>query len=408
MAQLMPVLLGADMNCYSVARAFHEQYGVVSHAFGRWPMGETRHSRIVRFTEVPDFENEAVALKVLNDFAAQHPKETKVLMGCTDDYAAFLIRNRDTLSSQYIVPYIDAGLMEKLVSKDSFYRLCDQYAIPYPGTVVLQNEADCHLLDSLPFAYPVVLKPSSSIQYWKHPFDGMQKVYMPQTAEEAKKNAREIFASGYSDTLIIQDMIPGADDGMRVLTAYCDRFSKVKMVCLGHVLLEEHTPKAVGNHAAIVTEYNRPLMDTLAAFLEDISYTGFANFDIKYDPRDGRYKVFEINLRQGRSNYYVTGAGLNIARYVVEDRVNQQDLGEPLFYQGGSYWHSIPNPVVWDYTADPQMVQQARAIADAGRDTTALDYRYDLRMNPLRRIYLWEHYRRYYKKYATYCNKPER
>ena len=40
-SNIQPVLIGADMNCYSVARAFHEAYGVTSHAFGRWPMGDT-------------------------------------------------------------------------------------------------------------------------------------------------------------------------------------------------------------------------------------------------------------------------------------------------------------------------------------------------------------------------------
>ena len=59
------------------------------------------------------------------------------------------------------------------------------------------------------------------------------------------------------------------------------------MMCLGHVGLEEHTPRALGNHAAIITEYNAPLMEKLKAFLEAIEYTGFANFDIKYDTRDG-------------------------------------------------------------------------------------------------------------------------
>lgn len=406
--KLLPVLLGADMNCYSVARAFHEEYGVKSHAFARYAMGETKYSRIVKVELVEDIDTDAVMLQTLKGFAAAHPDETKIAMGCTDDYAALIIRNRDALADMgYIVPYINAELMEQLVSKESFYKLCEQFDIPYPATLIFGKQDDTAAFDTLQFPYPAVIKPSSSIDYWKNPFDGMQKVYIAGDAAEAKEIASTIFASGYSDTLIVQDFIPGADSGMRVLTAYCDRSSKVKMMCLGHVMLEEHTPKAVGNHAAILTMYDEPLMLKIKDFLEAIEYTGFANFDIKFDPRDNSYRVFEINLRQGRSNYYVTGAGLNIARYVVQDRVHQQDLGEPLLFKGESFWHSIPLQVVWDYTADESLIAQAKKITDAGKDTTALDYAFDKKLNPLRCLYIWEHSRRYFEKYEKYCPKPD-
>lgn len=52
----------------------------------------------------------------------------------------------------------------------------------------------------------------------------------------------------------------------------------------------------------------------------------FSNFDIKYDVRDNRYKFFEINTRQGRSNYYVTGSGFNVARYFVEEFVYNKEI----------------------------------------------------------------------------------
>lgn len=403
--QLLPVLLGADMNCYSMARTFHEAYGVKSQAFGRYAMGEIKYSRIIHFTAVENIDTDEVLCSTLEAFAAAHPEAQKIVLGCTDDYAALLIRNRDRLSAHYTVPYIDAELMERLVSKQSFYTLCDEYEIPYPKTFIVTPETGMECFDTLEFAYPIIVKPSSSIEYWKHPFEGMNKVYFAQTPQEAKSIARKIFASGYNNTLIIQDTIPGADDHMRVLTAYCDKNAKVKMMCLGNVLLEEHTPTAVGNHAAILTEYNRPLMDKIAAFLEAVGYTGFANFDIKFDERDGSYRVFEINLRQGRSNYYVTGAGLNLARYLVQDRIENKDLGEPLFFKGKSFWHSIPVSVVWQYTQNRELVRQAQAIVQQGKDTTTLGYRYDLRLNPLRQLYLWEHSRRYHKKYATYCKK---
>ena len=46
-------------------------------------------------------------------------------------------------------------------------------------------------------------------------------------------------------------------------------------------------------------------------------YRGYANFDVKVDPRDGLAKFFEVNPRIGRNNYSVTGAGANVARFVV-------------------------------------------------------------------------------------------
>ena len=39
---LVPVLLGGDLNSYNVARAFHEKYGIKSHDFGRYSIGPTK------------------------------------------------------------------------------------------------------------------------------------------------------------------------------------------------------------------------------------------------------------------------------------------------------------------------------------------------------------------------------
>jgi len=35
----LPLLFGGDINVYSVARAFHEAYGVRSVCFGKYPSG---------------------------------------------------------------------------------------------------------------------------------------------------------------------------------------------------------------------------------------------------------------------------------------------------------------------------------------------------------------------------------
>ena len=152
-----------------------------------------------------------------------------------------------------------------------------------------------------------------------------EKVYKAKDKFELLGILKDIYTSGYEDSIIIQDFIPGDDTYMRVLTSYSNKHGEVKLMALGHVLLEEHTPHGIGNHAVIITEHNKELTDTFKNLLEKMQYVGFSNFDIKYDQRDGKYKVFEINTRQGRSNYYVTGAGANLAKYVVEDYIQDKN-----------------------------------------------------------------------------------
>lgn len=401
---IQPVLIGADMNCYAVARAFHEEYGVVSQAFGRWAMGDTMYSRIVTCTYLPEVDQPDVLLKTVTEYALAHQDKTCIVLGCTDDYASLLMELKDKLPENCVAPYIGPALRDKLVNKADFYNLCDQYELPYPKTFCVRGALPAAALSekALGFAYPVILKPSSSILYWKHPFDGMRKVYLVNDPDTVAYLLDKIYGAGYPDVMLLQDRIPGDDSFMHVLTAYCDRDCRVKMMCLGHVGLEEHTPKALGNHAAIITEYNEPLMTKLKAFLEDIGYTGFANFDIKYDSRDGSYRVFEINLRQGRSNYYVTGAGHNIARYVVEDRVLHHDLGPCVMNGEERLWRSIPRKVIFDYMHDAAFAAKAKELAAQGKETVTFRYGPDLRWNPRRLAYYLVHMQRYFKKYKMY------
>ncbi len=399
--EIIPVLLGADLNCYSMARAFHERYGVRSYAFGRYTLGTVTHSRILRYRAVPDADTQEVLLPLLKTFAKEHKGALLILVGCTDAYADLIIENREFLSKFYFCSAPSADLAKKLISKDAFYLMCEEHGLDYPKTVVLEAEADKQKLASLPFSYPIVLKPASSIRYWQNPFDGMKKVYILKTEEEAKKVAETIFRSGYDKALIVQDFIPGDDAGMYVLTAYSDKKAKVKMMCLGHVLLEEHTPKGVGNHVAILTEYHQELMEKVKIFLETVGYTGFSNFDIKFDPRDGKFKIFEINLRQGRSNYYVTHSGANLAEFLVMDATDTLPEGTH-FVKSGAFWHTVPKKIIYSYIKDKETMETVKALIKKGHAGTALFYRPDLHFNPMRLGYVTVHNLRYHKKYKQY------
>jgi len=400
-SNIQPVLLGGDINCYSVARAFHEEYGVKSIAYGRVALGATKDSNIIdlRISNVVDQAD--TLIKVLLETAEEIKKESKtpILMGCTDEYAEFIIDHKDILSKKYITPYIDKELKEKLIEKESFYKMCEEKGLDYPNTYIF-SKGD--IITEFEFNYPVIIKPSDSVLFWKYPFEGMKKVYVAENKEEFTKITEEIYAGKYDKNLIIQDFIPGDDSHMRVLTCYSDRNGKVKMMCLGHVLLEEHTPTAIGNHAAIITEYDEELMQKIKDFLEDINYTGYSNFDIKYDRRDNKYKLFEINLRQGRSNFYVTSSGNNIAKYTVEDRILKKDM-ELKVQKDPFYWHVVPNRVVFEYVKDKELVKKVKGLIAQNQEATSFGYEKDLQGNFKRRLYVWLYNINQIKKYKKYC-----
>lgn len=398
---IQPVLVGGDINCYSVARAYHEAYGVKSIAFGRYALGATKDSNIIDFRIDPRITEEKefiqVLLKTADELAA--PNKKLILMGCTDEYAELIIDHRDILKEKYIVPYIDSELKNKLIEKELFYQMCEEKGLDYPKTFIYSKGDK---IEDFGFNYPVIIKPSDSVLYWQFPFEGMKKAYVANNEKEFIEITSAIYSGKYDKNLIIQDFIPGDDSNMRVLTCYSDQHGKVKMMCLGHVLLEEHTPKGIGNHAAIITEYDEALMEKFKAFLEDINYTGYSNFDIKFDTRDNTYKVFEINLRQGRSNYYVTSSGNNIAKYIVEDRVYNKELDLKI-QKDAFFWHVIPNNVVYKYVKDQKLVNKAKKLVSEGKSATSFGYEKDLKGNFKRRWYIFLYSINQMRKFKKYC-----
>lgn len=354
---IYPLLFGGDINVYSVARAFHEAYGVRSTCYGKYASSAARFSAIVDYRVCPDNEDPERFRENVTRFAREHQDGTVLVIACGDSYVRLAAGARDWLPENCAAPYPPAELIAHLTDKASFYRLCEQYGISFPRTVVYRPEMGSRF--ELPFEGPYICKPSDSVAYWAHPFQGNDKVFLLPTREALQQTLDRCYAAGYPGAMIVQERIPGDDSEMRVLTSYSDRRGRVKLMCLGHVLLEEHTPHGLGNHAVIMTESNPALCESFRALLEALGYVGFSNFDLKFDRRDGTYKAFELNCRQGRSNYYVTGAGHNIARYLVEDYLEEREL--PLtIAEGPSLWRVVPRRVTRDYIREEYHRDMAR------------------------------------------------
>jgi D-aspartate ligase len=226
----------------------------------------------------------------------------------------------------------------------------------------------------------------------------MAKVYRVNTTKDLEYLFARTLTAGYDEGLIIQNFIPGDDTFMRVVTCYSDRNGKVKLTCTGHVLLEEHTPKGIGNHALIITEQIKELEEKLEALLEDVGFVGFSNFDVKYDMRDGKFKVFELNARQGRSNYYVTGTGENIARDLVEDYIYERSL-EKVSVDKETLWAVVPIDIPKMYITQQKYKDDVQRLYKEGNYTHSLKNPKDKGLR--QRAIVFKNQQGQYKKYST-------
>jgi len=382
--ELQPVILGGDIGAYSLAREFYEGYRVKSIVISGLSTGIMRHSAFVNHIPFSGIDDAEAVVKKLVEIAAENENKDLLVVASADWLVKVLVTNRAALEAAgYTVPYAQLAPFEALTSKAGFYEACERLGVPYPKTLTL-SLSDIDLndgVDSLRYAtdnseltYPLIAKASSTSAYHEIEFAGKKKVHKVDSAAELQDLLTKVKEAGYQGDFIIQDYIPGDDSGMRILTCYCDKNGKVRFSAYGEVLLEEHAPGALGNPAAIITTRNSEAVAAATRILEDVGWQGYANFDLKYDPRDGVAKFFELNPRLGRSNYYIAGTGANPVKFYVEEWLHGKYpnpitvLGghAPLTDQGEVYRHHlysvVPPGLLLRYLLNPTQRRAARKL----------------------------------------------
>ncbi|WP_208012807.1 hypothetical protein [Nesterenkonia salmonea] len=400
----LPVIIGTDLNAYHMAASFHEAYGVKPHVVGKVQLGFTHYSSIISSTTfVEDLDKPEVFVPALRDYAQSLRREglPLLLVGTSDHYVRLIIENADQLKDLYRFNYPTEDLLNALHVKDAFYPLAQQHGLEIPETHIHHVGDPVEELQETITRYPVILKPGNSVEYYRNKFPGQEKVYRLNSAEEVASVVARISDSGYRGTLIIQDFIPGDDTFIWDSVLYLNTEGRAEFVNFGQVLLQEHEASAIGNYTAIISRFNREVMTQLKEFLEAIGYTGIANFDIKYDSRDQAFKVLEVNVRQGRSSWYATAQGHNLAGYLVEDLIHgkRREPGECAFVDKDVLFTVVPQYILRKYVTAPGVRDDVARMIRQKKVRNPLYYSGDTSL--LRRAWLAVRAVRYRKKYAN-------
>lgn len=318
----IPIILGGNLGAHSIARSFYEAYKVTSLVLCTMVTGPIDHSRFIKPLVESNMMQPEVLLKRLKDIDILYPDTKKILLASTDNLVELIINHKAEFPSRLIIPYVDEKIFYPATNKASFYKICEQAGVPYPKTLVITDyEAQ------LPFDFPIIIKPTDSMKYHSIDFPSKEKVYICRNQESYKRIIQNMKDNGYNDEIILQEYITGDDSFVGVATVYSSHSTgEVKLVSFGQTLLEDHTPSAIGNHLAILTKTDDQIVRDVKRLVKATGWTGFSNYDVKYDSRDQTYKFFELNARLGRSNYYVTAAGENTAMYYVKDFIENSPI----------------------------------------------------------------------------------
>ena len=397
--EFIPILFGSDRNVYGLAVGFYEQYKVRSIAVCKKKYIETKYSKLIEFYNDINIEKKDVFYKTLHTIKEKYSNAKLILLACSDVYARLIIENQEELKKDFIVPYISEELMNSLIIKENFYKTCEKYGLNYPKTIICNKNNYQNI--TIDFDYPIIVKPSDSVSYWKSSFIGKKKIFLLQNEKEFKTILNNIYSSTYDKDLIIQEYIPGDDTALRVLNAYVDSNHKVTFMALGQIILEDKAPDSYGDYDAIMPTYDERLFKKIKDFLEEINYTGYANFDLKYNKEKDTYTLFEINIRQGRSHTFVTLGGLNITKFLIEDVIYHKEL-ETEYLNNRYLWTLVPKGILKKYVKNKEILKEIIELYKQHKVKKLLYYKKDLcfkrfLMLKKRDFFNYRKYKRYYK-----------
>lgn len=368
---IVPVLLGSGANAYGLARGFHTEFGVRSLAVGPSILIQCRDSRFVDTRVLPGVDTDEGFVPALHNLAKElrrrDPAIRPLVVACGDTTAALLARHRDTIRRDYLTSSVDGPTLDRLVDKATFWEICRKAGIDTPTTAVY-SLADHRkgLAVPEPDRFPLVLKPADSVQYLSIDFPGRRKAYVIESRDELASVAEAIYDHGYTGSLVIQEHIPGDDTQMRTLNAYVNSDGSVAMMCLGNPVMEECSPAHIGYYAAVVSGGDDHVYAQCLRLLRAARYTGYVNFDIKVDPRDGGCRFLELNPRPGGSSDYVSQAGFNLARWIWNDLVEGRRQ-ETQYCHTRHLWLGVPKFVLRRYAPEGPIRDEALELIRSGR-----------------------------------------
>jgi len=270
---------------------------------------------VTRVVRVKDLRDEHKTVESVLEVGQRYGLKGWVLFPTRDETVAAFSRNRDRLAKFFRVTTAGWETVRWAWDKKNTYDLAEELGLPVPHTYNPRTERE---LADLYSRLPLALKPAVKENFF---YATGAKAWRADTPDQLNELFRKAAQQIRPEEILIQEIIPG--DGQRQYS-YCAFFRDGEALStLVAKRLRQH-PREFGRAATYVETIEHPEVEELSErFLRAIDYYGLVELEFKQDPRDGQFKLLDVNARTWGFHSIGLPAGVDFPYLLYADQVGK-------------------------------------------------------------------------------------
>jgi predicted ATP-grasp superfamily ATP-dependent carboligase len=242
-------------------------------------------------------------LEYLRTLAAEHQLAGWTLFPTNDETTALFARHHTELSRLFRVTVPPWDVLAWAYDKRLTNQLAAEIGVDLPATFYARTRSELGAID---VAFPIILKPAFKKEDNPFTHDKAWRIDDRAQLTAQYEAARELVGA---DVVMIQELIPGGGEAQYSFGALCVEGRTVASVTARR---RRQYPVDFGHSSSFVETVDEPAVEEAARrLLAAMRYTGLAEVEFKFDRRDGRYKLLDVNPRVWTWHALCAAAGVD-------------------------------------------------------------------------------------------------
>jgi D-aspartate ligase len=239
-----------------------------------------------------------------------------VLIATDDAGAIFLAEHGARLRPRFLFPSPPDDLPRRLAGKYSMHDLCRSLGVPTPRAVMAGSLAEAREFAATA-GFPLIAKLATP---WRTGRRHLRSTSIVADLAELEDLCSTSSSEGAG--LMLQEYIPAGAGDDWFFHGYCDGTSTCRPAFTG--IKERSYPAHAGLTSLGRSVKNDRLRDEITRLLAALKYRGILDLDLRWDARDGQYKLLDFNPRLGAQfRVFRDTAGVDVARAQYLDLTGQ-------------------------------------------------------------------------------------